>query len=144
MENMLIFAGIWMLILPKMKWNVLKDKRWVSLYSYILGIYTLIITIILRFSTSKISNNFFILCYILLLILNIILITVKIKTERSILSKLMRLIAYLCICLSLLMLYLDRKEIISSIVCLTAAMIMLWTPYDVSKKRKADENTDRL
>lgn len=143
MQNMMFFVGMWMIILPKMQWNVLKDRLWVSIYSYILGIYTLTITIILRFSISKISNKFFILCFSLSLILNIIFMKNKIKTENSLLSKIMMCIACLCIVLSLLIVYLDVKEISSAISILTSTMIILSIPYDNVKRRNRDKRPDR-
>ena len=135
MENMLLIAGIWMIILPKMKWNMIKDKQWIRLYSSVLGIYTLFITMMSYFFTSKISHNFFIMCFILLLILNSALVIIKIKSESSNASKLMILFVFICIFLALFILYLDINEIHSSIVILTATMIILSIPYDDIKKK---------
>ncbi len=139
MENMLVIAGIWMIILPKMKWNIIKDSPWIRLYSSFLGIYTLFITIMSYFFTSKISHGFFIMCFILLSILNSALVIIKIKSESSTASKLMILLVFICISVALLILYLDINETHSSIIILTATMIILSIPYDDIKKKEEPE-----
>lgn len=140
MENMLVIAAIWMIILPRMKWNILKDNTWICIYSYTLGIYTLAITIMSYVSELKINSIPFSVCFVLLLILNNIFLVFKAKTESSNLTKFMICVALLCMILAIIILYLDRNEIASSIIILTATMIILSTPYHVIKMKCRQKN----
>ena len=125
MEKMLIFAGVWLMILPRMKWNVLKDEKWISVCSYMVGLYTLIIGMLSWVLALKIYPIFFVIALSLVAVLNIIFIVFKLKADKYAISKMISVGGVIFVCILLLIAMIDIEEVASSIMGLTAVLIVL-------------------
>lgn len=146
MERALLFCGLWIFILPKLKWNVFCVEKTIETFIVKYGCYiagALGIIIALNDMKTFLANTemlSFSLFYLLLL-LSLICFVRKGMIEKSIITRVMMCISLLCILGALYITILDAKEVASSCVILTAVLMILSAPYDVIKK-EAFKNKD--
>ena len=127
MENIIIFAGIWIVILPQMKWNDFGKK--ISSFHLVTGLYTCISTCAYMINNEMFKYIWIQLAYIMMSILLVLEIAIKLKKQKVALDVLAMLTAILGLILSVFVFSADPKEISSSIIMIVGSMIILSIPF---------------
>lgn len=133
MEPMLIIAGIWMAILPKMKWTSMGKK--LSLLYFIIGIYVCIIGILSKIQNIMPSDIFFKIAFIGVVILEILTIIKKLREEKTIIDLLAIFTGIIALIFAVSIFIIDTREIWSPILMMTGSLIILSITYvNICKK----------
>lgn len=127
MENIIIFAGIWIIILPLMKWNDFGKK--ITFFHLITGVYTCFSICAYKINSEMFKYVWIQLAYIMMSILLVLEIVMKLQKQKVALDVLAMLTAILGLILSVFVFYADPKEISSSIVMIVGSMIILSIPF---------------
>ncbi len=127
MEGMMIIAGIWVAILPKMKWTSMGEK--VSLLHFIIGIYICAIGILSKIEYIISGDIFHKIAFLAAIILEMLTIIKKLRKERTIIDSLAVFTGILILALAISIYVIDTKEIWSSIVMIVGALLILSISY---------------
>ena len=127
MENMIIISGIWIAILPYMKWNKVGDK--ISLFHLITGLYTCISVIGYMVNDELFSYIWIQAAYIMMCVLLVLEIIIKLKEPKAVLDVLAIVTSILGLVLSVFVFLVDSKEISSSIMIIAGLMVILSVPF---------------
>lgn len=127
MESMIIISGIWIAILPYMKWN--KVGRKISLFHLITGLYTCISIIGYMINDELFSYIWVQVAYIIMCILLMLDIIEKLKEPKVGMSVLAIATSILGLILSIVVFLVDSKEISSAIIMIAGSMIILSIPF---------------
>ncbi len=133
---MLIICGVWLLFLPKCKWNIILSdngkRTWlIARMCSVVGCYSILVGLNKVLGFVEDSEGFLIILYGLLFVLSALYVYIKAKVEKSVIAKIAVIIGVLFLLVSLFIVISDITEIISACVGLTAGLIMLAAPYDV-------------
>ncbi len=128
MEYMIIITGIWIAILPYMKWS--RMGRGLSLLHIVTGVFTCISIIIHMINDVIFSYIWVQASYIIVCILLILEIITKFKGRKAALDVLAIATAILGLILSIFVFLVDPKEISSSIIMVVGPMIVLSIPFN--------------
>lgn len=127
MESMIIISGIWIAILPYMKWN--KVGRKISLFHLITGLYTCISIIGYMINDELFSYIWVQVAYIIMCILLMLDIIEKLKEPKVGMSVLAIATSILGLILSIVVFLVDSKEISSAIIMIAGSLIILSIPF---------------
>ncbi len=127
MESMIIISGIWIAILPYMKWN--KVGRKISLFHLITGLYTCISIIGYMINDELFSYIWVQVAYIIMCILLMLDIIEKLKEPKVGMRVLAIATSILGLILSIVVFLVDSKEISSAIIMIAGSMIILSIPF---------------
>ncbi|WP_165878527.1 hypothetical protein [Natranaerovirga pectinivora] len=133
MNIMLVFSGIWIAILPKMKWYSIELKK-LNIAYYCIGIYTALLGILLSVIDVKISDELLVLALTASILLQICTIILKLKGENNIIDILAIIssVALLIGAIAVAIIEIDE----SAIIMITGALLLLSISYkSVSKSR---------
>lgn len=132
MNTMLVISGIWIAILPRMKWYSLELKK-LNIGYYCIGLYIVLLGV-LSINEIKIYDEFFVLAFISSALLEISTIILRLKGEKNILdiaaivvSVVLLIGAILIGALSIAII--DIDGLISSITAITGALFLLSISY---------------
>lgn len=132
MNTMLVISGIWIAILPRMKWYSLELKK-LNIGYYCIGLYMVLLGV-LSIIEIKIYDVFFVLAFIFSALLEISTIILRLKGEKNILdiaaivvSVVLLIGAILIGALSIAII--DIDGLISSIEAITGALFLLSISY---------------
>lgn len=133
MEPMLIIAGIWMAILPKMKWTSMGKK--LSLLYFIIGIYVCIIGILSKMQNILPSDIIFKIAFSGVVILEILTIIRRLREEKTIVDLLAIITGIIALIIAVSIFIIDTREIWSPILMMTGSLIILSITYvNIGKK----------
>lgn len=136
MEGMMIIAGIWVAILPIMKWTSMGGK--LSLPHYIIGIYVCVMGILSKIENIMPNEIFLKIAFIAVVILEMLSIIKKLRRkERTIVDLLAVLTGIIILVFAISVFVIDTKEIWSSIVMAAGSLIILSISY--MKKNKDND-----
>lgn len=127
MEIMIIISGIWISMLPYMKWS--KAGRKISLFHLITGVYTCISIIGYMINGELFSYIWVQVAYIIMCILLVIEIIEKLKEPKVAINILAIATSILGLILSIVVFLVDSKEISSAIVMVVGSMLILSIPF---------------
>ena len=127
MENIIIFAGIWIAILPYMKWS--KIGRKLSFFHLAAGLYTCISIIVYMIDDVLFSYIWVQVAYIMMCILLIVEIIIKLKKPKTALDILAIVTSILGLIISVVVFCIDSREISSAIIIVVGSMIILSIPF---------------
>lgn len=138
MDAMLIIAGIWMAILPKMKWTSMGKK--LSLLYFTIGIYVCIIGVLSKIDNIMLSNIFLKIAFVGVAILEIITIIKKLKKDKTIVDLLAIITGFIALTFAVSIFIIDTREIWSPILMMTGSLIVLSISYVNICKTKQDKD----
>lgn len=138
MDAMLIIAGIWMAILPKMKWTSMGKK--LSLLYFTIGIYVCIIGVLSKIDNIMLSNIFLKIAFVGVAILEIITIIKKLKKDKTIVDLLAIITGFIALIFAVSIFIIDTREIWSPILMMTGSLIVLSISYVNIYKTKQDND----
>ena len=127
MNTMLVISGLWIAILPKMKWYSLELKKLIIGY-YCIGLYIVLLGV-LSIIEMKIYDEFFILALISSALLEISTIILRLKGEKNILDLVAIVASVVLLIGALLITIIDIDGLISSIEAITGALFLLSISY---------------
>lgn len=135
MEGMMIIAGIWVAILPKMKWTSMGEK--LGLLHFIIGIYVCVIGVLSKIQDIMPDGIFLKIAFADVVILEMLTIIKKLRKERNAVDLLAVLIGIIILAFAISVFVIDTKEIWSSIVMVVGSLIILSISY--MKKNKDND-----
>lgn len=127
MEKIIIIAGIWIAILPYMKWN--KIGRKLSFFHLVAGLYTCISIIVYMIDDVLFSYIWVQVAYMMICILLIAEIIIKLKKQKAALDVLAIVTSILGLIISVFVFCIDSREIGSAIIIVVGSMIILSIPF---------------
>lgn len=134
MEGMVIIAGIWVTILPKMKWTSMGKK--LDLLYFIIGIYVCAAGILSKINYIMPNGILLRIAFAAVVILQVLTIIKKLKKEKTTVNLLAIITGIIISAFAIVILITDTKEIWSSIVMVTGSLIILSVSY--MKKNKEE------
>ena len=127
MEGMMIIAGIWVAILPKMKWTSMGEKF--GLLHFIIGIYVCVIGVLSKIEDIMPDGFFIKIAFAAVVILELLTIIKKLRKERTVVGLLAVLTGIIILAFAISVFVIDTKEIWSSIVMVVGSLIILSISY---------------
>ncbi|MDY6329347.1 MAG: hypothetical protein SPL51_07655 [Lachnospiraceae bacterium] len=127
MNYMIIMAGIWIAILPYVKWSDIGKK--LSFLHTVIGLYTCS-SIIAYIINSEVFGYIWVqIAYGLICILLVIEIIIKVKRQAVILDIIAVVTSIVGLILSIVVFLAEPMEISSAIIMVTSPMIILSIPF---------------
>lgn len=128
MNIMLVFSGIWIAMLPRMKWYSIDIKK-LNVAYYCIGIYIALLGALLSVLNVKINDELLVLALTASILLQISTIILKIRGGLSTID-IFSIIssAFLLIC-AISVAIIEVEELTSSITMIAGALLMLSVPY---------------
>lgn len=130
MEGMMIIAGIWVAILPKMKWTSMGER--LSLLHFIIGIYICVIGVLSKIEGIMLSGIFIKIAFAAVVLLEMLTIIKKLRKERTVIDMLAVLTGVIISAFAISIFVIDTKEVWSSIAMAAGALIILSVSYSNS------------
>lgn len=130
MEGMMIIAGIWVAILPKMKWTSMGER--LSLLHFIIGIYICVIGVLSKIESITLSGIFIKIAFAAVVMLEMLTIIKKLRKERTVIDMLAVLTGVTISAFAISIFVIDTKEVWSSIAMAAGALIILSVSYSNS------------
>lgn len=130
MEGMMIIAGIWVAILPKMKWTSMGER--LSLLHFIIGIYICVIGVLSKIESITLSGIFIKIAFAAVVMLEMLTIIKKLRKERTVIDMLAVLTGVIISAFAISIFVIDIKEVWSSIAMAAGALIILSVSYSNS------------
>lgn len=130
MEGMMIIAGIWVAILPKMKWTSMGER--LSLLHFIIGIYICVIGVLSKIESITLSGIFIKIAFAAVVLLEMLTIIKKLRKERTVIDMLAVLTGVIISAFAISIFVIDTKEVWSSIAMAAGALIILSVSYSNS------------
>lgn len=130
MEGMMIIAGIWVAILPKMKWTSMGER--LSLLYFIIGIYICVIGVLSKIESITLSGIFIKIAFAAVVLLEMLTIIKKLRKERTVIDMLAVLTGVIISAFAISIFVIDTKEVWSSIAMAAGALIILSVSYSNS------------
>ncbi len=127
MNTMLVISGIWIAILPRMKWYSLELKK-LNIGYYCIGLYMVLLGL-LSIIEMKIYDEFFVLAFISSALLEISTIILRLKGEKNILDIAAIVVSAVLLIGALSIAIIDIDGLISSITAITGALLLLSISY---------------
>lgn len=138
MNYMIIMAGIWIAILPYMKWNECGKKN--SLSHLVIGLYMCSSIVAYMINKEIFSYIWVQVAYVILCILLVFEIIIKLKKQYVILDIIAVITSIIGLILSIVVFLAGPMEISSAIIMVTSSMIILSIPfYKIGVKSIRDE-----
>jgi len=132
MEFIIFITGIWIAMLPYMKWSKMGDKR--TIFHLIVGVYTCISMTLYWINDSLFGYMWIRIAYIMMCCLLLYEIFIKVKGQKAIIDILAIVTSVLGIILSAYIFVLDLNEIGSSIIMVVGSMIILSISFHTVKE----------
>lgn len=126
MNIMLVFSGIWIAILPKMKWYSIELKK-LNIAYYCIGIYISLLGVLLSMIDVKINDELLVLALTASILLTICTIILKFKGEKNIIDILAIVSSVVLLICAILVAIIEIEE--SAIMMITGALLLLSISY---------------
>lgn len=129
---MLIISGLWIAILPKMKWYSIELKK-LNIAYYCIGIYISLLGVLLSIIGVKINDELLVLALTASILLVISTIILKFKCEKNIIDILAIVSSVVLLICAISVTIIEIDE--SAITMITGALLLLSISYkSISKK----------